>query len=172
MTDSSTTTATQDQRYLSTYYIANRSAAASAESMDIDRKTLEAYGYGEINALIKHLAQELDDCFEPGWDGYDASAITSGALYRCANFLCGFASNAIRAEITPEPDGEIALEWYADEDFNLSLSFGNRQLIPYSCFLGKERHYGVIDTDERSPEIHWWLGEISERHFRKNAGSD
>lgn len=172
MSDSSTTTSTQDLRHLDTYYVANRSAGASLESLDIDRKTLEAYGRRDLNKLIGRLEVELHECLEPDWDGYGASAISSAAIYSCANFLCGFQSNAVNVEATPEPDGDISLEWYADPEFNLSISFGSRKELPYSCFLGKERHYGIIQRDKENPEISWWLNEITERYFQKEAASD
>lgn len=172
MSGTSTTTTTRDLRHLETYYIANRSAAASLESLDVDRKTLEAYGRGDLNELIERLVEELRDCLEPGWDGYDAKAISTAAIYSCADFLCNFRSNAVNAEVTPEPDGEIGLEWYADPEFNLSISFGSSKVLPYSCFLGKERHYGIVERDKENPEINWWLGEITERHFRNTTASD
>lgn len=172
MSDTSTTTATCDFRHLDTYYIANRSAASSIESLDVDRKTLEAYGRQDLNKLIERLVDELSECLEPGWDGYDARAISSVAIYSCANFLCDFRSNAVNVGVTPEPDGDIALEWYADPEFNLSISFGDRKELPYSCFLGNERHYGIIERDKENPEINWWLGEITDRYFQKAPAAD
>ena len=57
-------------------------------------------------------------------------------------------------EVTPEADGEVALEWYGVNGSVFSISFGSHNLINYAgLFSGNNKVHGVENFDSIDPKI-------------------
>ncbi len=94
------------------------------------------------------------ECSQDGWDGYDAIPISHNALHRAWYYASNLPREIPIPEVTPEPDGEIALEWYGKDGSVFSVSFGECDTISYAgLFSDKTKTYGVERLDSENKKI-------------------
>ena len=71
---------------------------------------------------------------ESNWDGYGALPISKGACIEAMRFLEMLPEAVPMPEIIPEPDGNIAIEWYKSRLDQFTVSFSGHGTV---TFFGK-----------------------------------
>jgi len=105
------------------------------------------------SAAAATLARIEVECDSPGWDGYEARAITSNTCNRAFSFIAALPSWMEPPAIVPESDGQIAIEWEFGPSEIFSVSIGEQGPIYFAGIFGKnkERH-GVEPFEGSIPE--------------------
>jgi hypothetical protein len=106
--------------------------------------------FGEKAAALSQLAALATECAERGWDGEDAAAINSGAVFLAQRFLRALPDGVPLPELAPEPDGAISLDWTRSRNRLLSLSVGHRNRLAYAWLDGTDKGHAVARFDGRN----------------------
>ncbi len=78
----------------------------------------------------------LLDCQCEDWDGNGAVAVSIQALAHALRFYFReLDDSAPLPEVTPEPDGEVAIEWYGLDGSSFSISFNDEGNISYASVM-------------------------------------
>ena len=85
--------------------------------------------------LINALLLISKECCSKDWDGYGAEVISDNTLDRAFDYTVSLSPDILSPEISPEPDGELALEWYGNHESTISISVGSGDMINYSAFF-------------------------------------
>ncbi|MBL4900256.1 MAG: hypothetical protein JKX76_11570 [Colwellia sp.] len=102
------------------------------------------------NALFTAYFQ----CMNDNWNGYDARAISLSTLNKAMTFFSCLPETLPKPEVTPEPDGEIALEWYGDDGGVFSISVNKDKQLSYSgLFADGSKVHGEENIDSFDKEI-------------------
>lgn len=131
----------------------------SESASQIDKYESEFFGRFEevyakktgFDVLENRIIDAYFFCNRPNWDGYGAKPLS----IKSANFALSFfrrLSSAVPApEVSPEPDGEVALDWCSDDGDMFSLSFSDGGLVNFAgTFADGVEIHGV---DRESPEF-------------------
>lgn len=133
------------------------------------KKIRESYGLSstlKVESIFAHptprprlsgeLSKELDDiyveCSSKNWDGYGAKPIIKSLRKVVEKFLNALPSNIPDPEISPDPDGEISLEWCYARNKMFSISIGRKGQISYAVLDGKKRLYATEVFEKEIPE--------------------
>jgi hypothetical protein len=81
-------------------------------------------------------------CKQGDWDGEGADAISPGTYQRAYAFLDALPIDLPDPCFIPEPDGQIAMEWYAGAGRLAVVSIGEDGKLLYSFDLGGKRGSG------------------------------
>ncbi|QOJ24696.1 MAG: hypothetical protein HRU78_14490 [Gammaproteobacteria bacterium] len=104
--------------------------------------------------LKEDLIAVLMECNQNNWNGYDSIPINPNALLRAWDYARNLPKEIPIPEVTPEPDGEMALEWYGKDGSVFSISFGESDTISYAgLFSDKTKTYGVERLDSENKKI-------------------
>jgi len=107
-----------------------------------------------LERILDSLSGLLWDCSEANWDGYGANRISEKAVNNAMLYLSLLSKEIPVPEVSPEPDGEVALEWFGSDGSVLSLSFGNNKLIRYAgVFSDESKVHGVERIDSEDKKI-------------------
>ncbi|NJO32688.1 MAG: hypothetical protein HC869_05660 [Rhodospirillales bacterium] len=114
---------------------------------------------------MSKLLKIVQDCSTDGWDGYSAKAIGEEACSRTQTFLALLPVWMRAPDIVPEPDGQIAVEWYLDATHTFSVSIGEEGPLHYAGVFGDEdEDHGVKAFDGcRIPKE---IGDLIDKVFR------
>jgi len=98
-------------------------------------------------------AKELEDaCSKPGWDGYDATPVSSEAVARALLLIELLPEWIQLPELAPSPEGEISFEWYSERDRILSVT-PQKGLLIYAAVLGPDHtQYGKAPVRDSWPD--------------------
>lgn len=121
-----------------------------------------SFSTDRINSLVikksnrsETMVDELDDIFEEcsqaNWDGYGAKRVYRSLRKTVERFLDALPSSIPDPELSPDPDGEISLDWCYDKDKAFSISIGRRELT-YAVLDGERRSRGVEIFEDEIPE--------------------
>lgn len=92
-------------------------------------------GLKDLSNLKKEFDSIEADCGSRNWDGYNATPISHNALRSAWDYASSLPEEIPIPEVTPEPDGEIALEWYGKDGSVFSISFGEGETISYAGLI-------------------------------------
>jgi len=107
-----------------------------------------------INRLKEELNSILYECEQQNWDGHTAKPISYKAIEHAMRYASSLPKEIPVPEATPEPDGEVALEWYGKNGSVFSISFGENSTISYAGFFSENKKtHGVEDIDSLDKEI-------------------
>lgn len=98
---------------------------------------------GEIGDAIEDLAKESFACARPNWDGFGGTPISYAAYFYARRFLESLPPGTPRPQITAEPDGHLALEWYRSTHRLISVSVAPDGDLHYAAVLGPNQAYGT-----------------------------
>lgn len=105
-------------------------------------------------SVINALLQLNTECSTEGWDGYQAAPVGQCALNNAYSFFKTLNPNIPAPELSPEPDGEIALEWYGDNNSVISISIGDSDVINYAAiFPDKNKLNGTESLNGENKEL-------------------
>lgn len=106
------------------------------------------------DSLINKLISISKERSHENWDGYDASPINYHALENAISFSMKLPKDIAIPEVTAEPDGEIALEWYGKGGSVFSISFGETKVISFAgLFSDGKKVYGTDNVDSYDKEL-------------------
>jgi len=106
------------------------------------RKGREPISFSWRESLQGEIHDVLRSCSSPGWDGYDAEPIATDSVASAALILNALPDHIIPPSVTPEPDGEIALEWRTGRRTDFSVSISGTTLSYAGIFGGSSKRYG------------------------------
>ena len=107
--------------------------------------------YSDAHQFMQDVQDIVVSCRDEGWDGYDATPVSIPAILRTIQFVRSHSGELPIPEVTPEPDGEVSLDWLGREGQSLSLSIGESDKITYAHVLKNNSLYGVMSFAE--PDI-------------------
>lgn len=88
---------------------------------------------------------------EANWNGEGAAPIPESAIQEARTFLQKLPATFPLPEVTPEPDGYLGLEWYANKWLLYVVSFNGKGALSCSGLMGPDRIYGTRYMDEGIP---------------------
>jgi hypothetical protein len=87
------------------------------------------------------------------WDGYGAAPISELAIREAIRLLQELPSSFPSPAVVPEPNGEIALEWYKGKKSVFVVSFQGNKVISYAGLFGEnEKTWGRESFKDSLPE--------------------
>ncbi len=121
---------------------------ASKELRDAIRKchahANQPLSLGRKNYLRDRALELGDACAKEGWDGYDATPISSEDIARALLLIDLLPEWASPAELAPSPEGVISFEWHSAQDKILSVT-PQKGLLVYAAALGTDHtQYGKV----------------------------
>lgn len=102
------------------------------------------------DTLRDDLDEIIRDCSNPGWDGYDAEAVSMESAVIAQEIIDALPENIQVPNLVPDPSGEIALEWRVGDQKYFSVSTSGNDLVYAGLFggfckkYGQERFFGTI----------------------------
>lgn len=99
---------------------------------------------GRTDEILESLNEIFEECSMEGWDGYDAPPITEEAYYEAEKLIRSLPFTAFpMPEITPEPNGDIGLEWNKGTSQVFVASVSGRNEIIYAGLFGRNKVRGT-----------------------------
>ncbi|MDP3280933.1 MAG: hypothetical protein Q8M57_07795 [Nitrosomonas sp.] len=137
--------------------VSNPAEAISAAAHNaLDHFTKTFVNRTPLNRLEQELVSIFFKCNQQGWDGYDAIPLSDVAVKRAMEYVSNLPKEILFPEITPEPDGEVALEWYGKNGsvFSISFSKSDTDTISYAgLFSDNTQTHGVERLDSSDKKI-------------------
>lgn len=109
------------------------------------------------------LCEVAKECREDDWDGYGAKGINQKSFAESLRLLDLLPSNTPTPEVSVEPDGMVAFEWYKRPRWIFSVSFGTNNTLIYAGLFGKSKTHGTEYFGAEMPQI--ILGNIRRVYF-------
>jgi hypothetical protein len=105
--------------------------------------------------VLQELHSVYNETQEEGWDGYGGMIVLHTTYEYVIRFIDLLPFDMPPPEITPEPDGEIALEWYGEDGAIFSVSVGSEGELTYLNYPVYHCDYnrGTEWLDNEIPEI-------------------
>ena len=100
--------------------------------------------------LKTELMSLLDECSEPGWDGYDAEPLSKLATISAMVFIDSIPEVTMTPEVSASPDGGLTLEWEGSERI-LSVTMYDDTLV-YAQLIGGTKQHGEVDFLREMPD--------------------
>ncbi len=106
-----------------------------------------------LEEALERLEEVFQECSEEGWDGYDAEPITEETYLEAKRFVEALPLFIPKPEITPEPSGEIGLEWSQGRNRVFVVSVSGRNELVYAGVFGINEIHGVEYFGDFLPAI-------------------
>jgi hypothetical protein len=94
-----------------------------------------------------------NDCLTEDWAGEGAEPVMLADLLAAERFLRTLPTLLPRPEVSVDPDGEFAFEWYNSDRDVLSVSIGRQGKISYAARFGKNRTHGTEYFGDELPSV-------------------
>jgi hypothetical protein len=142
------------------------SAAAKVVRNQIDevrQKMSETETLGrKYREALEALQESYAECARDNWNGYGAKAATTANLFIAVRLLGTLPPSLPTPEISVDPDGEFAFEWYKGRSNVLSVSINQTGKLSYAASIGRKTFHG---TDFFADEFPKSISENLERLF-------
>ena len=102
--------------------------------------------------LVQTLNDLFKQCSVPGWDGYGAKPIDKESYYESLRFIQYLPDFLPNPEVTIEPDGEIAFEWFNSKRRVFSVSVSRNGELAYAGLLGYNKTHGTEFFGDELPK--------------------
>ncbi len=135
------------------------SETATGSLRNLFRQTQEDLSQADTWNRFKDTESDLiatyRECSQDNWDGYGGRAVTAGAFEEAMAILQAVPAAIPVPEISAEPDGSIALEWYKGPHRMLSLSVSGKGMIFFAGLFGNgnKAHGSEVFDDSIPAEI-------------------
>lgn len=106
----------------------------------------------KISSVLFDLDRIFRECSVKNWDGYGAKPLIREAYFEVVQFLYTLPLETSLPEISPQPTGEIGLEWRKGDQAIFLLSFSGEKLITYAGVFGPKGRFHGIEGIENSEE--------------------
>jgi len=118
-------------------------------------------------SLVDEASEICRECSQPGWDGYDAEALSEEAFVHARNFINLLPDGVSQPDLVPSPDGWLSFEWRSPGDGILSVTIENGVWI-YATSLGQDNvDYGQVPLEEYREKFPPCIGNILSEYFLK-----
>ena len=97
--------------------------------------------FGLDSKLREERGDVWSECQTVNWDGYKALPVSQNTLRQVYELLEELPDNFPAPSLSADPDGALALEWYACKDRQIAVRIIDGE-IHYAAKLGSERHHG------------------------------
>lgn len=111
---------------------------------------------------LNALYEVYQECLSENWDGYRAQTVSESDFKNAIRFLDTLPTVIPRPEISVDPDGEFAFEWYRGPDNILTVSIGRLGRLSFAARIGRRRAHG---TDYFADELPAVISENLERLY-------
>jgi len=119
---------------------------------------------GLQNQALRSLSEVFNECSDEGWDGYEAFPISENAYFEAKRLIMNLPITIPMPEITPEPNGELALEWAKGSRQVFVASVSGKNEIVYAGLFGTNKTHGTeYFGDSVPPAI---LGNLKRLFYR------
>jgi len=131
----------------------------SSRIAEVASKALEHFKRASVNKTLLDVFEEdierlLAEYNSSDWDGLGSVEISPLAAASAVYFFKRTGAFVEYPELTPEPDGDIALEWYGEAGSILSVSFNDKGEMVYAgSFLNGEKAHGVERVSSEGVEF-------------------
>lgn len=116
------------------------------KSKEIEEKWKQLSKFSDVLFDLRRIYKE---CSKENWDGYGAKPLIREAYFEAIRFLNNLPVEISLPEVSPEPTGEIGLEWRKEDHAIFLASFSGKKLITYAGVFGpKTRVHGLEDFEE------------------------
>ncbi len=106
----------------------------------------------ELSETLKTLREVFIECSVENWDGYDSMPLPRKAFTEVTKFLKLLPITYQMPDIVPEPNGNIALEWYKNRDFVFVAGISGNNIIEYAGLFNKiNKTYGSEHFEDFIP---------------------
>ena len=105
--------------------------------------------FREKRECLHSLDRLAGDCAQIDWDGQDATPISSMVVGRAGELVRALPEHWTMPELTPEPDGNIGLDWILGRYRQVSVSVPATGPLAFAWLHGSERGYGMTEFDGR-----------------------
>lgn len=128
------------------------------ENIRFDRENPKSLEIGAFDnsASWKKALDELDEirraCIADNWDNVGSAKIVSQTIENVQEFVERLPNYLPLPEISPEPDGNINLEWYVDKDFVFEISVDRHKNLYYAGRLRGPKISGRLRITGAFPE--------------------
>jgi hypothetical protein len=121
----------------------------------IVREVKKSATLGRQDETLHSLAELFEECSVEGWDGYNALPISEEAYLEARKIIQSFPITSLipMPELTPEPTGEIALEWRKGSRYILVASVKGRSEITYAGLFGLNKTHGTEYFNDTLPPV-------------------
>ena len=113
-------------------------------------------------SIANQFLKIQQECLVEGWDGYGANPIDDKILGNVIRFV-NLLDRAIPIpELSPEPDGEIAIEWYGTNKSTISISIGVGDTINYAAIFPDQHKANGTEslTNENKTVIEHYIRKV------------
>ena len=121
---------------------------SQGESIRLEVKFEE--GNNEESMLIQEIQELYKEHSENNWDGYGAERISPGAFIEAKRVAEMLPQDLPEPDVIPEPNGDIAFEWYRSKRKVFIISVDGSSVINYAGLYGRVSrvHGSEYFTDE------------------------
>lgn len=116
-------------------------------------------------SVINQLLRVQQECSSDNWDGYGACRVDPRTLDNAKGFMGDLDTFLPAPDICPEPDGEVALEWFGDLGSTISISIGIGDIVSYAAIFPDQHKVNGTDSLENEDK------GIIETYIRKVTGT-
>lgn len=102
---------------------------------------------------IESLNAACREASTADWDRYGARAVDCAALGHALRFLSMLPATARLPDISVDPDGEIAFEWYVAPRHVLTVSVNGTGALSYAGLFGRNKASGVEQVGCALPDV-------------------
>jgi hypothetical protein len=108
-----------------------------------------------LDEALESLTEVYKECSEENWDGYGALPITEDAYREAERLIKSLPLTSFipMPEITPEPNGELGLEWYKENRKTFVVSVSGKNEIVFAGLFGVNRVHGTEYFGDILPHI-------------------
>lgn len=133
-----------DQLSEATARSVTKEASQSRRDLRLDLGLAPSVSLDEVyQDSIAAVLSAYKEASRPGWDGYDAHPVPPATCAQALAFLKLLPSTALRPEIVPHPDGELAFEWALGTRRVLTVSVDRTGKLSYAALIGETKQYGT-----------------------------
>ncbi len=141
---------------IATNFVLSTSYGMSAEAQKVQKNYFEVQQDRRQNRLYRDpywaLRNAAEECSQEDWDGYGAKRIDRKSFEESLRFLEYLPSTLPTPEVSVEPDGMVAFEWYKRSRWVFSVSFGTNKEIIYAGLFGNSKTHGTEYFGEEMPQ--------------------
>lgn len=124
-------------RIFSTTGFSTAASFTSKQTDEVETELRESVSLGTaLRTAYEQLRDVLEGCHDPGWDGYDAEAVSLRTYQYAYKFLESLPPGIPIPTIGVEADGQLTFEWYRDPSWVLSVSVSPEGDLHYAALLG------------------------------------
>lgn len=120
-----------------------------SEEISISLETSEVLGTRKSR---EELFAVFTNGLQENWDGYGASPICHSTYNQALRFLQALPKGCPLPEVSADPDGEIAFEWFVAPRWEFSVSFAPDGRLSFAGLFGPNTTYGTECFLDEIPE--------------------